>query len=54
MCGTAAECIAIREIDFRVIGSGKMGPVTRALQGAFQAAVRGRNARSSGWLTRVD
>ena len=46
--------IAIREIDFRVIGSGKMGPVTRAIQGAFQAAVRGRNARSSGWLTRVE
>ena len=30
VCGTAAEVIALREIDFRVIGKGKAGPVTRA------------------------
>jgi branched-chain amino acid aminotransferase len=37
VCGTAAECIALREIDFRTIGEGKMGPVTRAVQQAFHA-----------------
>jgi len=53
VCGTAAECVGLREIDFRVIGSGKTGPVTRALQEAFHAAVRGQHPRSPGWLTPV-
>ncbi len=51
--GTAAECIAIREIDFRKIGEGRMGPVTRAIQGAFHAAIHGKHPRSAGWLDYV-
>jgi branched-chain amino acid aminotransferase len=53
VCGTAAECVALREIDFRVIGSGKMGPVTRVVQKEFQAAIRGKHKRSSEWLDYV-
>jgi branched-chain amino acid aminotransferase len=53
VCGTAAECIALREIDFRVVGRGTMGPVTRAIQHAFQAAIHGKHARSSEWLAYV-
>ncbi|UCF27677.1 MAG: branched-chain amino acid transaminase [Chloroflexota bacterium] len=53
VCGTAAECIALREIDFRVIGEGKMGPVARAVQKEFQAVIRGRHARSNEWLDYV-
>lgn len=52
--GTAAECIALREIDFRVIGSGKMGPVTRVIQQTFQAAIHGNHPRSSEWLDYVN
>ena len=51
--GTAAEISAVREIDFRTIGEGKMGPVTRAIQQAFQAAIHGRHPRSAGWLDPV-
>ncbi len=51
--GTAAECIALREIDFRKIGRGTTGPVTRALQKDFHAAVRGTHPRSKGWCTFV-
>jgi branched-chain amino acid aminotransferase len=51
--GTAAECIALREIDFRQIGSGHMGPVTRKLQSAFQSAIRGLHPRSASWLEYV-
>jgi branched-chain amino acid aminotransferase len=51
VCGTAAEVIALTEIDFRTIGSGKMGPVTRSIQKAFHAAVRGQHPRSAEWLT---
>ncbi len=53
VCGTAAECVALREIDFRVIGSGATGPVTRALQQAFRAVVHGDHPRSAGWLDYV-
>ncbi|HEY9075384.1 MAG TPA: branched-chain amino acid transaminase [Anaerolineaceae bacterium] len=49
VCGTAAEVIAIREIDFRIIGDGKMGPVTRALQQAYFDVVHGKHALSDGW-----
>jgi branched-chain amino acid aminotransferase len=51
--GTAAEVVAIREIDFRTIGSGKAGPVTRALQHAFEKLTSGKHARSEKWLSYV-
>lgn len=54
VCGTAAECIALREIDYRVIGGGKMGPVTHAIQQAYQAAIHGEHARSTEWLEYVN
>ncbi len=51
--GTAAECIALCEIDFRVIGSGKMGPVTRQIQQAFQSAIHGKTPKYTEWLAPV-
>ena len=51
--GTAAEVIGLREIDFRAIGSGKTGPVTRALQDAFDQVIRGNHRRSAEWLSPV-
>jgi branched-chain amino acid aminotransferase len=54
VCGTAAELIALREIDFRTIGAGRMGPITRALQQAYQDAIHGRHTRSAEWLAYVD
>lgn len=47
--GTAAECVALREIDFRTIGDGVPGPITRRLQAAYHDAVRGRHPRSETW-----
>jgi branched-chain amino acid aminotransferase len=54
VCGTAAECVAICEIDFRTIGSGRMGPVVRQIQQAYQDAVRGRHPRSAEWCDLVE
>jgi branched-chain amino acid aminotransferase len=54
VCGTAAECIALYEIDFRLIGEGKTGPITRALQRAYHDALHGRHPRSDGWLDYVN
>jgi len=51
--GTAAECIGLREIDFRLIGTGKTGPVTKALQRAYHAAIHGDHPRSMEWLDYV-
>jgi branched-chain amino acid aminotransferase len=53
VCGTAAEVVALREIDFRVIGDGKAGAVTRALQQDFDQLVSGRHARSTAWFSPV-
>jgi branched-chain amino acid aminotransferase len=54
VCGTAAEVVAIREIDFRTIGAGKMGPVTRQVQRAYQEAIHGRHSLSVAWLDYVE
>jgi len=53
VCGTAAEVVGLREIDFRTIGSGRTGPVTRALQDAFRAVTRGQHPRSAQWMEPV-
>jgi branched-chain amino acid aminotransferase len=49
-CGTAAEVVALREIDFRPIGVGRMGPLTAKLQASFHDTVRGKQPRYEGWL----
>lgn len=51
--GTAAEVIAIREIDFRAIGCGKAGPVARTLQDEFSKLTSGKHPRSAEWLSYV-
>jgi len=53
VCGTAAEVVALREIDFRTIGAGKMGPVTKSLQVEFDKLIGGRHVRSAQWLAPV-
>ncbi len=54
VCGTAAECIALREIDFRTIGEGRTGRVTRAIQRAYHDAVRGRLPQYEAWCDYVE
>ena len=49
VCGTAAECIGLSEIDFRTIGDGKTGPVTRAIQNVYHDAIRGKVAKYEAW-----
>ncbi|HZJ56492.1 MAG TPA: branched-chain-amino-acid transaminase, partial [Myxococcaceae bacterium] len=53
VCGTSAEVVALREIDFRTIGNGRMGPVTRKLQAAYLAAARAQLPGHEHWLTAV-
>jgi branched-chain amino acid aminotransferase len=51
--GTAAEVTPIRELDGRVIGAGKRGPITEKLQSMFFELVNGRNQKYAHWLTPV-
>jgi branched-chain amino acid aminotransferase len=53
LTGTAAEITPIREIDHRSIGSGRRGPIAKALQEAFFAVVQGRDPKYERWLTYV-
>lgn len=50
--GTAAELTPIREVDSRVIGEGKAGPVALHLQKEYFDAVKGKNPTYEFWLTR--
>ena len=51
--GTAAEVTPIREVDGRIIGEGRRGPVTEALQSAYFDQVHGRRNSHPEWLTYV-
>jgi branched-chain amino acid aminotransferase len=51
--GTAAEVTPIRELDGRLIGSGRRGPITEKLQAMFFDVVNGRSAKYAHWLTPV-
>ena len=51
--GTAAEVVPIRELDSRVIGEGRRGPVTERLQSIYFQTVRGQQQRYLDWLTPV-
>lgn len=51
--GTAAEVTPIRELDNRMIGDGKRGPITTQIQSMFFDCVKGRSAKHMDWLTLV-
>jgi len=50
MSGTAAELVAVREVDDHTIGTGEPGPMTRELQRVFDDALHGRDRRYLEWL----
>jgi branched-chain amino acid aminotransferase len=50
MTGTAAELTPLREVDDHPIGSGRPGPITRAVQTALEDALHGRSDRYAHWL----
>jgi branched-chain amino acid aminotransferase len=51
--GTAAEVTPIREVDARIIGDGKRGPITKKLQDAYFDVVYGRNDKYKHYLTYI-
>jgi branched-chain amino acid aminotransferase len=51
--GTAAEITPIREIDGRIIGEGRRGPITEKIQSKFFEIVHGKDPAYEKWLTFV-
>jgi branched-chain amino acid aminotransferase len=52
-CGTAAEVTPIVAIDKYPVGRSEIGPVTHALETAFDDVLRGRDDRFAHWRTPV-
>ncbi|MBW2289822.1 MAG: branched-chain amino acid transaminase [Deltaproteobacteria bacterium] len=50
LTGTAAEVTPVREVDHRMVGDGRRGPVTRLLQEAFFSVAAGRDPKYQRWL----
>ncbi len=53
VCGTAAEVLAIRELDFRTIGKDVRGPITTRLAEMFRRVVRGEELKYASWIDPV-
>ncbi|GJL53550.1 MAG: branched chain amino acid aminotransferase [Nitrospirales bacterium] len=53
LTGTAAEVTPVRELDDRVIGSGKPGLITSTLQKGFFSIVQGKDPVYAHWLMPV-
>ncbi|MBI5192833.1 MAG: branched-chain amino acid transaminase [Nitrospirae bacterium] len=53
LTGTAAELTPVREVDNRVVGSGKPGPITKRLQDTFFNIVHGKEERYKDWLAYI-
>jgi branched-chain amino acid aminotransferase len=54
VCGTAAEVIGLSEIDYRKIGDGRTGPITRKIQEVYHEVIRGKVAKYEAWCEYVD
>ncbi|MDA8295890.1 MAG: branched-chain amino acid transaminase [Actinomycetota bacterium] len=53
LTGTAAEVVPIASVDDHLVGTGERGPVTKAIQEVYLAAVRGEQERYKDWLDYV-
>tara|TARA_X000000368_G_scaffold241807_1_gene191013 strand:+ start:1551 stop:2468 length:918 start_codon:yes stop_codon:yes gene_type:complete len=51
--GTAAEVTPIRELDNRIIGNGKRGPLTKKLQSQYFDCVSGKIDEYNNWLNYI-
>lgn len=50
VCGTAAEVLAIRELDFRTIGHGTRGPITTRIAEMFRRVATGAEKKYRDWV----
>ncbi|MFV1857734.1 MAG: branched-chain amino acid transaminase [Anaerolineales bacterium] len=53
LTGTAAKITAVTKVDFREVGTGEMGPVTRQLREIYEDIIRGRESKYAHWVEAV-
>ena len=53
MTGTAAHLTPVTEVDRRVVGDGRAGPITSQLSQLFFDCIRGKNEKYKHWCTPV-
>ena len=53
MTGSAAQIVAITKVDYREVGKGEMGPVTKKLRSLFDDVVRAKNPKYTHWNVEV-
>lgn len=53
LCGTGVQVAPVTSVDGRVVGTGKMGEVTRQVQDRYLSAVHGELEDYRDWLTPV-
>jgi branched-chain amino acid aminotransferase len=53
LTGTAAEVVPVTSVDDRTVGTGKPGPITKAIQEQFFQVVRGQTDRYKNWVEHV-
>ena len=51
--GTAAEVVPIAQVDAKIIGAGRCGPITLKVQEEYMRAVYGRNPAYTHWTHAV-
>jgi branched-chain amino acid aminotransferase len=53
LCGTGAQISPVTSVDHRVVGDGKVGPITQRLTTLYFDAVRGRLPAYRDWLSPI-
>jgi branched-chain amino acid aminotransferase len=53
LCGTGVQVSPVIEVDHRPVGSGAIGPISRAIKDRYFNAVRGRLPEYRHWLTPI-
>ena len=54
LTGTAAQVMVVTKVDFRLVGDGKIGPITCKLRDLFNDVVHGKVAKYSSWNVPVE
>ena len=53
LCGTGAQIAWVQEADYRPVGDGTMGPITRQIRELYFRAVKGELAQYAHWVQPV-
>lgn len=51
--GTAAGVVFVQSVDRRLVGDGRIGPITKKLADYYERIVRGKEKKYAAWLTRA-